>query len=183
MAESGKAQRTRERIFETALALFDEHGYEAVTTARIAREAGVSEMTLFRHFATKDALVLDDPYDPVIVAAIAEQPAGPPLRRAVAGLRAAWDAMPLEHTEELRRRLRIAAEPALRTAIHRNTAATERAVAAQLEADGTAPWAARVVAAAALAGLMAGLLDWASRDTGTLGSAVTAALDILDGHG
>ena len=86
----GKAQRTRVHIFRTALALFDAHGYDAVSVARIAEAAGVSEMTVYRHFPTKDAILLDDPYDPVIVAASAAPPVGmPPLRRAVADRAAA----------------------------------------------------------------------------------------------
>jgi AcrR family transcriptional regulator len=44
-------------ILEAAARLFGEHGYRGTTTRRIAREAGVSEVTLFRQFGTKDALL------------------------------------------------------------------------------------------------------------------------------
>lgn len=39
-------------------------GYAATGTAQIAQRAGVSEMTLFRHFPSKEALLLEDPSMP-----------------------------------------------------------------------------------------------------------------------
>ncbi len=47
---------TRLRIIEAALRLFSQKGYLGATTREIAREAAVSEMTLFRHFPSKEAL-------------------------------------------------------------------------------------------------------------------------------
>lgn len=47
---------TSEKILEAAMRLFSENGYKAVTTKEIAREAGVSEMTVFRHFENKQNL-------------------------------------------------------------------------------------------------------------------------------
>ncbi|HEX8947978.1 MAG TPA: TetR/AcrR family transcriptional regulator [Dissulfurispiraceae bacterium] len=47
---------TRDRIIETALKLFSREGYLGATTREIAREAGVAEVTLFRHFPTKEQL-------------------------------------------------------------------------------------------------------------------------------
>ncbi|HEY9723247.1 MAG TPA: helix-turn-helix domain-containing protein, partial [Oscillatoriaceae cyanobacterium] len=41
---------TQARIVQAALELFAEHSYEAATTQAIARRAGVTERTLFRHF-------------------------------------------------------------------------------------------------------------------------------------
>jgi AcrR family transcriptional regulator len=51
--------RTRARILEVANRLFLEHGYEAVTVAEIAREAGVSSVTVFNHFPRKEDLFMD----------------------------------------------------------------------------------------------------------------------------
>ncbi|PXX61684.1 TetR family transcriptional regulator [Nocardia tenerifensis] len=51
--------RTRARILEVANRLFLERGYEAVTVAQIAREAGVSSVTVFNHFPRKEDLFLD----------------------------------------------------------------------------------------------------------------------------
>ena len=47
----------RERILESAATLFGAHGYRGTTTRLIAAEAGVSEVTLFRIFGTKDELL------------------------------------------------------------------------------------------------------------------------------
>jgi AcrR family transcriptional regulator len=47
----------REDVLDTALALFAAHGYHAVGVDRIAQEAGVSKMTLYKYFPTKDALI------------------------------------------------------------------------------------------------------------------------------
>ena len=48
---------TRERLLCAALKLFAEQGYAGACTKEIAREAGVAEVTLFRHFVSKDKLL------------------------------------------------------------------------------------------------------------------------------
>jgi AcrR family transcriptional regulator len=71
---------TQHRILDAALRVFEEAGFRGATTRRIAEEARVNEVTLFRHFGTKDELLLaalrraddspgegglpDDPVDP-----------------------------------------------------------------------------------------------------------------------
>ena len=52
-----KKERTRELIRETAVRLFMERGFEKVTVVEIAREADVSEATVYTHFPTKEDLV------------------------------------------------------------------------------------------------------------------------------
>jgi AcrR family transcriptional regulator len=52
-----KKQRTRELIADTARRLFVERGFDAVPVAEIAREAEVSEKTVFNYFPTKEDLV------------------------------------------------------------------------------------------------------------------------------
>ena len=54
-----KKQRTRAAIMDAALELFTTRGFEAVTTAEVARAAEVSEATLFNYFRTKEDLVYD----------------------------------------------------------------------------------------------------------------------------
>lgn len=44
------------KILGAAVALFARHGYHGTSTREIARKAGVSENTLFRHFASKEEL-------------------------------------------------------------------------------------------------------------------------------
>ncbi|NJD56098.1 MAG: TetR/AcrR family transcriptional regulator [Nitrospirae bacterium] len=51
-----KTKDTRTRILEAALHLFSQNGYLGATTREIAGRAGVAEITLFRHFPTKEKL-------------------------------------------------------------------------------------------------------------------------------
>ena len=48
--------QTRSRIMEAASQLFTEKGFAGTTTRAIAELAGVNEVTLFRHFGTKEKL-------------------------------------------------------------------------------------------------------------------------------
>lgn len=47
----------RERLLAAAARVYARHGYLGATTRRIADEAGVNEVTLFRLFGSKEALV------------------------------------------------------------------------------------------------------------------------------
>ena len=48
----------RDRILDTAYDLFSQHGVRAVGVDRIVAESGVAKMSLYRHFPSKDDLVL-----------------------------------------------------------------------------------------------------------------------------
>ena len=48
----------RERILDTAYDLFSHHGIRAVGVDRIIATSGVAKMSLYRHFHSKEALVL-----------------------------------------------------------------------------------------------------------------------------
>lgn len=50
---------TKERVQEAAVALFTEKGYTRTTTSAIAKRAGVNELTVFRIFGNKMALLHD----------------------------------------------------------------------------------------------------------------------------
>ena len=54
-----KKARTRRVIADAAARLFAERGYEQVAVSDVAREAGVSEQTVFNYFQTKEQLVTD----------------------------------------------------------------------------------------------------------------------------
>jgi AcrR family transcriptional regulator len=53
-----RAPARRQALVDVAMRLFATGGYRAVTTADIARAAGVSEPILYRHFASKRELYL-----------------------------------------------------------------------------------------------------------------------------
>ncbi|HEX4932140.1 MAG TPA: helix-turn-helix domain-containing protein, partial [Gemmatimonadaceae bacterium] len=50
---------TRQQILEAAIRLYSESGFRGATTRRIAEEAGVNEVTLFRLFGSKSALIAE----------------------------------------------------------------------------------------------------------------------------
>ncbi|MBA3969301.1 MAG: TetR/AcrR family transcriptional regulator [Gemmatimonadetes bacterium] len=50
---------THEAILEAAVRVFAEVGSRGATTRRIAEEAGVNEVTLFRHFGSKETMLTE----------------------------------------------------------------------------------------------------------------------------
>ncbi|ACM60614.1 TetR family transcriptional regulator [Caldicellulosiruptor bescii] len=52
-----KSEVTKNKIIQTAIKLISQNGYAATTTAQIAKEAGVSEATLFKYFKDKETLL------------------------------------------------------------------------------------------------------------------------------
>ncbi len=50
---------TRDSLLDVTARLYSEHGWRGTTTRRIAEAAGVNEVTLFRQFGSKEALLLE----------------------------------------------------------------------------------------------------------------------------
>jgi AcrR family transcriptional regulator len=73
-----KKQRTRQQISETARRLFSERGFEQVSIAEIAREAEVSEQTVFNYFPSKEDLVFSglEAFEDQLLTAVRDRPAG-----------------------------------------------------------------------------------------------------------
>ena len=166
--------------------MITEKGYDATTVEQIARAADVSHMTFFRHFPTKESVILDDPFDPLIAAAVAAQPAGlRPLLRACRGLRGAVSDLELPDEQQTAARVRIGTRsPTLTAGMWANTVATQDAVASAL--GGKAPTLEHRAAAAASVGVLtAAVLHWGSEEeTGdSLARALLQALDVLDPEG
>ncbi|WP_246250111.1 MULTISPECIES: TetR/AcrR family transcriptional regulator [Actinomadura] len=88
-------EQRREMIIRTALPLVAEHG-AGVTTAQIARTAGIGEATIFRAFADKDELldacVAEAVRSDHVLAEIAEIPLDQPLAARLAEASAAIEA-------------------------------------------------------------------------------------------
>jgi AcrR family transcriptional regulator len=73
-----KKQRTRQAITDVAWRLFLERGFDGVSVAEIARQAEVSEATVFNYFPTKEDLVFGRlaTFEEEMLAAIRGRPAG-----------------------------------------------------------------------------------------------------------
>lgn len=179
----GRWNKTHEALKRAAFELFAERGYEATATAHVAERAGVSEMTLFRHFPTKEALLLTDPFDPLMAEAVRARPSHEPAMLAlVNGIRQAWGRVEAESTRELQDILRIVAQtPALRGAVERNSNDTAGALTVALVDRGVSEAQARVAVSAVIAGLSTALLDWAQSEQDPLDAALSSALDVLGG--
>ena len=83
--------QTRARISDVATQLFLDRGFDAVTVAEVAREAGVSSVTVFKHFPRKEDLLLDRADDAIDLLRTAVRDRGEvdvltSLREAVRGL-------------------------------------------------------------------------------------------------
>ncbi|MDN3059749.1 TetR family transcriptional regulator [Streptomyces sp. SRF1] len=70
-------QMASQEIHDTAIRLFTTQGYEETTTEQIAREAGVSQRTLFRYFGSKEDLVCgeQEALGALLTKTVQEQPA------------------------------------------------------------------------------------------------------------
>jgi AcrR family transcriptional regulator len=73
-----KKQRTRDAILTTALRLFTERGFDAVSVAEIADAVDVSVRTVYNYFPTKEHLVFDrmEAFEVGLLAAISDRGPG-----------------------------------------------------------------------------------------------------------
>ncbi|MBN1242376.1 MAG: TetR/AcrR family transcriptional regulator [Spirochaetales bacterium] len=55
-----KARGTKQAIFEAALRLFREKGFDAVTVEDIAREAGTAKGSFYTYFRTKSDIIIEE---------------------------------------------------------------------------------------------------------------------------
>lgn len=167
LRERKKAQ-TRRTIQEHALRLFLSQGYENTTVEEIATAAGVSHMTFFRHFPTKEAVVETDDYDPMIVRLIEQRPKEEsPLTALHQALAHGLATIYATDKEALLVRTRLVLKtPALRARVWENQYATEQlfaqALAVRLREEPTL--STRVLAAASLAALTTALTYWVDSD-------------------
>lgn len=67
----------RQEILAAAAGVFAQYGFLGATTRRIAEAAGVNEVTLFRYFGSKDALLLEAMQHDAQATGITQLPADP----------------------------------------------------------------------------------------------------------
>ncbi len=80
-----RRRSTHEALRQAALTCFARNGFANVTVTELAREAGVTERTFFRHFPTKEAVLFQD-YETQLewlADALAQRPPSEPLFDAV----------------------------------------------------------------------------------------------------
>jgi AcrR family transcriptional regulator len=80
-----RRSETRRLVQAHAVRLFTDHGYDAVTVADVAEATGVSAMTVYRHFPTKEDLVLLDQPAQLVAERVAASSTTQPLVRRVSG--------------------------------------------------------------------------------------------------
>ncbi|MFJ4655906.1 TetR family transcriptional regulator [Nocardia sp. NPDC088792] len=165
LRERKKAQ-TRAAIQTHALELFRKQGYEATRIEQIIAAADISESTFFRYFPTKEDLILQDEYDPQLVAALRAQPADIPpitaMRRVLAEVFGGMSAR--ERAEQRDRVDLILSVPALRATMLDGLIQGTRILAVPLaERMGRNPedFAVRVIAGAIIGALTTVLIELA----------------------
>ncbi|GGS87724.1 TetR/AcrR family transcriptional regulator [Nonomuraea spiralis] len=127
-----KKEQTRRRIAETAMRLFAERGYDAVTVNEIAEAAGVAKVTLFAYFPSKECLALDGVKDDTAAIVVGRGEGRSPLGALREHYRSMAGAREVD-VEELLTRVRvIAANPALLAAVHQTHAGARHELAAAL---------------------------------------------------
>jgi AcrR family transcriptional regulator len=160
-----KKARTRAAIQRAALRLFREQGYQATTVEQVAEAADISPSTFFRYFPTKEAVVFQDEYDPMIIEAFkAVPPDVPPIAALRRAFGQVFSQLPEEALEQLRDRTElIRTVPELRSAMMEEFARNVQLVAELLaERTGRRPedLAVRTFAGALVGAVMAAMLSW-----------------------
>ncbi|UKS28931.1 TetR family transcriptional regulator [Paenibacillus sp. HWE-109] len=113
-----KKQKTRSMLQQQALRLFHEQGYHATTIEQIAEASEISLSTLFRYFSTKEALVIEDEFDPMIIHEFQKQPLDlNPIQALRVSLKAVFESVDQDRKEALHERTKlISSVPELRAA-------------------------------------------------------------------
>src|SRR3954447_5331802 len=178
-----KKQRTRIAIQEAALDLIVRQGYDATTCEQIAAAAEVSPATLFRYFPTKEDVVLQDDYDPLMAAAVAAPPARErPFQAVRRPLGETLAQLPDHEMATVRDRTRLLLSvPALGARRHERSEAARVAVGDVLPIRMGRPpddLAVQAIAAACAAAVSVGVERWA-RDGGRLSDHIDTALAAL----
>jgi AcrR family transcriptional regulator len=129
-----KKAATRRRIQETALQLFLSKGYDMTTVEEVAAGADISVMTFYRYFPTKESVVEQDEYNPIIAANIRRRPPEePPLVALHTAFLEALRVIDEQDREVILERLHLVlSTPALRAHLADNQRATQQLFAQAL---------------------------------------------------
>jgi AcrR family transcriptional regulator len=144
----------RGRLAKAALELYAEYGYEQTTVAEIAKRAGLTERTFFRHYADKREVLFSGAgeLEELIVRTVADAPESVvPLDALSAGLDAVAEAFTDRREFARRRHAVITANPELQERELIKLASMAAALAASLRGRGIAEPTASLAAEAGVA--------------------------------
>ncbi|WP_029430663.1 TetR/AcrR family transcriptional regulator [Blastococcus sp. URHD0036] len=175
MSEDPRSRRraaTHRRLYEVAMELFLERGYDAVNVGDIASAAGVSVPTFYAHFANKEHVVLPLPDRRAVQAVLADALAGGPVESVFMTVRdamLAWlaAAQGREAEEMLDRWRVVVATPGLRLRAAEYERATAEIVLSTLPPAVLAParkLATELVVMALFSSYTLVLLRWAEEE-------------------
>ena len=155
----------RGRLAQAAMALYVEQGFDQTTVAEIARQAGLTERTFFRHFADKREVLFYgmEMLRGLLTRAVADAPPSATAMEAVGAALEAAGALLQEHPERVRLRDAIvSANPELRERELIKLAAMASAVAGALRDRGTPEPAASLAAETGIAVFKVAFARWTS---------------------
>lgn len=154
---------THQRIYDAAMALFRERGFERVNVGQIAAGAGVSVPTFYAHYPSKEHILMQLPTAEQMAGLLATQADELPLRDRLERIAPVWLAQwtPEEIGEILVRWKIIASTPSLRTRAAEFERATAGMIADALPGDSATRQADAILINAYLAAFTSALLNWA----------------------
>lgn len=153
---------SRGRLHEAALELYAQRGFQHTTVAEIAKRAGLTERTFFRHFADKREVLFAaaGALQEALVRTVANAPASlAPLDAVAAGLEAVGAELPDRETARARQAI-IAANPELRERELITFAAMSAALAEALRVRGLHDPAATLAAEVGIAVFRVAVERW-----------------------
>jgi AcrR family transcriptional regulator len=179
----------RGRLAQAALTLYAQQGFEQTTAAEIARLAGLTERTFFRHFADKREVLFYgmDVVGDVLVRAVAQAPSSAgPMDAVGAGLQAVAEMV--QETPEIARMRSavVSANPELRERELAKHAELAAAMAGGLRDRGVPALAASLATETGLAVYRVAFARWIAEPALDLREILREALeelrDLLAGH-
>jgi AcrR family transcriptional regulator len=167
-SERGGPQ-TRRKISDVATRMFLDRGFDDVTVADVAREAGVSSVTVFKHFPRKEDLLFDRQEDAVEILRAAVRDRGPGVDVLTSLRGVAFDLLDNRHALSGVKEgsipffRTVAASPALIARVREIAAELEHALRELVSEDADFDGDATLFAALVIAGYAAVLTETARR--------------------
>jgi AcrR family transcriptional regulator len=158
----------RERLAQAALDLYGERGFEQTTVAEIAKRAGLTERTFFRHFADKREVLFaggSDLQELMVNGVLDAAASAAPIDAVAAGLQAGGEVLQKRREFSRQRQAVIAASAELRERELIKLASLAAALADALRRRGVTGPAASLTAEAGIAVFRVAFEEWVDEAT------------------